>query len=52
MCTRVICTKCKKYTWSGCGKHIEEALKGVPPDQRCQCIRKKKKDENKYLYIS
>jgi hypothetical protein len=37
MCSRVICNTCKKYTWSGCGGHIEEALAGVPQDQICKC---------------
>lgn len=37
MCQKVICSKCKKYTWSGCGRHIEEALKGVPSHLRCSC---------------
>lgn len=23
----------------GCGQHIEQALEGVPQDQRCQCPR-------------
>lgn len=39
MCVKVICKKCNKYTWSGCGKHIEQALKGVPIEQRCNCKR-------------
>ena len=37
MCIRVVCPKCKKYTYSGCGKHIKEALKGLPVDQICKC---------------
>ena len=41
MCQRVICNKCKKYTYSGCGKHIKEALKGLKEDQICQCNKKK-----------
>ncbi len=28
MCRKVVCDKCKKYTYSGCGKHADEALKG------------------------
>jgi len=28
---------CSKFTWSGCGEHIEEALQGVAADQRCTC---------------
>jgi hypothetical protein len=36
MCSRVTCRQCGKATWSGCGEHIEQALYGVPKDQRCQ----------------
>ncbi len=35
MCERVICRVCGKYTYQGCGEHIEQALAGVPADQRC-----------------
>ena len=28
---------CGKATWAGCGEHIEEALAGVPADERCTC---------------
>jgi len=37
MCSRVTCQQCKKYTWSGCGQHIDEALAGVPDEQICKC---------------
>jgi hypothetical protein len=37
MCSKVLCNQCKKYTWSGCGQHIDEALDGVPQDQICKC---------------
>ena len=37
MCMRADCEKCGKPTWKGCGQHIEQALAGVPVDQRCQC---------------
>lgn len=40
MCQRVQCATCGKPTWVGCGKHIEQVLGDVPPDQRCQCLRK------------
>jgi hypothetical protein len=33
------CEKCNKPTWKGCGKHIEQALKDVPEDERCKCSR-------------
>lgn len=42
MCQRVKCPKCGKPTWAGCGQHIEEALRGVPVDQRCTCTREEK----------
>ena len=37
MCRRVQCSDCNKPTWSGCGMHIEQALKGVPEEERCKC---------------
>ena len=37
MCQKIICTKCSKWTWTGCGKHIESALKDVPIDMICKC---------------
>lgn len=37
MCSRVSCEKCGKPTWAGCGRHIEQALAGVPRPQRCKC---------------
>jgi hypothetical protein len=36
MCSKIICRKCKKPTWDGCGQHIEEALFDVPIADRCQ----------------
>jgi hypothetical protein len=33
------CSTCGKPTWKGCGKHIEQALKDVPEDERCKCPR-------------
>ena len=37
MCSRIACGKCGKPTWVGCGDHIEEALAGVAPEDRCAC---------------
>jgi hypothetical protein len=37
MCRRVECSRCGKPTWAGCGRHIEEALAGVPAESRCVC---------------
>jgi hypothetical protein len=41
MCHQIRCDRCGKPTWAGCGQHIEQALKGVPADKRCQCPRPK-----------
>ena len=37
MCARITCQTCGKATWTGCGQHIEEALRGVPEADRCTC---------------
>lgn len=36
MCHKVTCRQCGLATWSGCGNHVEQALRGVPKAQRCQ----------------
>jgi hypothetical protein len=36
MCSRVTCEVCGKATWEGCGQHVEEALRGISEDERCQ----------------
>ncbi len=36
MCTAVKCRKCGKTTWSGCGQHVDQVMRGVPKAQRCQ----------------
>lgn len=30
MCRKVKCVTCGKWTWAGCGQHIEQCLAGVP----------------------
>ena len=37
MCYKVQCNSCSKWTWAGCGAHIESALRGVAPADRCAC---------------
>jgi hypothetical protein len=37
MCQRVTCRQCGKPTFAGCGRHIEQVLGDVPPEQRCRC---------------
>ena len=29
MCSQVQCRKCGKITWSGCGQHVSEVMRGV-----------------------
>jgi hypothetical protein len=41
MCQRVRCAKCGKQSWVGCGAHVEQILRDVPQDKRCQCPRPK-----------
>jgi hypothetical protein len=47
MCWKAICKKCKKITWEGCGKHIEQIKKNVPANEWCICdIVTEKADKN------
>ncbi|MEI2820753.1 MAG: hypothetical protein V9E81_11310 [Marmoricola sp.] len=36
MCRAVVCRKCGKTTWAGCGMHVNQVLAGVPKSQRCE----------------
>lgn len=36
MCRAVTCRTCGKTTWAGCGQHVETALAGVAPADRCR----------------
>jgi hypothetical protein len=36
MCQKVTCRKCGKATWSGCGQHVDQVMRGIPQAQRCQ----------------
>ena len=35
MCHPTTCRTCGKTTWAGCGRHVEQALAGVPRAERC-----------------
>lgn len=35
MCHAVTCRKCGKTTWSGCGRHVEQVMRGVAKSERC-----------------
>jgi len=37
MCSKVVCDQCQKFTWEGCGEHVEQALAGVPEEEICTC---------------
>ncbi len=37
MCYQIVCERCAKPTWNGCGNHIDEALAGVAMSDRCAC---------------
>nr|WP_304106112.1 hypothetical protein [Mycolicibacterium bacteremicum] len=37
MCHAVPCEVCEKTTWKGCGHHVADVMRSVPPAQRCQC---------------
>jgi hypothetical protein len=37
MCQQVLCSSCKKITWSGCGQHLDDVFADVAEDQICKC---------------
>lgn len=37
MCQRAVCRSCRKMTYEGCGRHVDQVLMGVPTAQRCMC---------------
>jgi Na+-translocating ferredoxin:NAD+ oxidoreductase RNF subunit RnfB len=37
MCSRTTCRSCGLASWSGCGAHVEQVMRGIPKDQRCTC---------------
>lgn len=36
MCQKVTCRKCGKATWSGCGQHVSQVMRGIPKSEQCQ----------------
>lgn len=36
MCQAVTCRTCGKVTWSGCGQHVDQVMRGVPQSERCE----------------
>lgn len=37
MCRRIECPECKKPSYAGCGRHVEQVLADVPREARCSC---------------
>jgi hypothetical protein len=44
MCRRVDCPECGRPTYAGCGAHVEQVLRDVPPADRCRCREVKTKE--------
>lgn len=36
MCQQITCRKCRKATWTGCGQHVNQVMRGIPQRDRCQ----------------
>jgi len=37
MCYKVECSKCGKFTWNGCGKHVASVYDGIEKGKHCTC---------------
>lgn len=37
MCAPTKCRSCGKTTWTGCGMHVDQVMRGVPTSDRCTC---------------
>lgn len=35
MCSPATCRTCGKTTWTGCGQHVDQVMRNVPPAHRC-----------------
>ena len=35
MCSKVTCRKCGKASWSGCGQHVDQVMRGIAKADRC-----------------
>ena len=38
MCYPERCPRCGKTGWAGCGQHVEEVMRSIPPARRCTCV--------------
>lgn len=37
MCNPAVCPTCRKITWTGCGRHVDQVFADVEPENRCTC---------------
>ncbi|KAJ9669929.1 hypothetical protein PVL29_026474 [Vitis rotundifolia] len=37
MCFRQDCKQCGKYTWGGCGKHLDTLYASIDKGKHCMC---------------
>jgi hypothetical protein len=37
MCSPATCRTCGKASYTGCGQHVDQVLRGVPKNERCAC---------------
>ncbi len=47
MCQRIQCSTCGKPTFAGCGRHVEQVLGDVKPEDRCQGHSKVEKNDSR-----
>ncbi|GJM95276.1 hypothetical protein PR202_ga11989 [Eleusine coracana subsp. coracana] len=37
MCRKEECSKCGKFTWNGCGKHVKSVYDSIEKGKHCAC---------------
>ncbi|RZT12333.1 hypothetical protein EV589_5501 [Mycobacterium sp. BK558] len=37
MCYPQKCPRCGMTGWAGCGEHVDDVMRSIPPAQRCTC---------------
>ncbi|KAK9136430.1 hypothetical protein Syun_015760 [Stephania yunnanensis] len=37
MCFKVPCPRCGKFTWTGCGKHVQSVYDNIEEGKHCMC---------------
>ncbi|ELR23537.1 uncharacterized protein ACA1_071590, partial [Acanthamoeba castellanii str. Neff] len=45
MCFKAKCLNCGKWTWKGCGKHIDSVMTQIPAAEQCHCSPEARKPE-------